>query len=179
VNIIAVLYSALWGTEESCLSKSRPFLFPVKATCRWRRVRDVGVMLLALVTLRMTAMQSVLGSRSSWGSRQDISQCTVYCIPFVNHRAPTLEGVQVCMSSAYNSLFLFWGFIYTHYCKCKNFGPSRESKFTQLIFSHIKWWKEKLFLLPFGFWEGNFYHWAWDTRIFHEPEFSAGGSTFL
>jgi hypothetical protein len=100
-------------------------------------VKSVGGMILAQVTLQMTAIQSFLGSRSFRVSLQDFIQCTVCYSPSVHRQAPTLSTVRVCTFFAVNWLF---GFLYlltnTHNFKFKNFRPSRESNLTLFIFSH-------------------------------------------
>jgi len=76
VNVSAAHYGANWGTNERRFSKSRLSAVPVWATCRWRRVRGGGVMMLAVVTLQMTVRELVLGSRPSWGSWPNFRQRT-------------------------------------------------------------------------------------------------------
>jgi hypothetical protein len=83
----------------------------------------------------MTAMQSVLGSRSFRCSWQDYSRCTVYYSPSVNRRTPTLAIVRFFTFRADTGFCLFV-YNYAHNFKRKNFRPSLESNFTLIIFSH-------------------------------------------
>ena len=94
--------------------------------------------------------------------------CTTVRLSIVGRHPGDCDGLYVLCRYR---LFWFFVLIYTHKFKFKNFRSSPESNFTLIIFSHIQWWKKIFFLRPFGFWSGN-------SRILHQTEVNAGGSTF-
>jgi hypothetical protein len=91
----AVLYSAPWGTNECWYSRSRLFVVPVRAKCRWKREHwwnDTGPG--HCTTNRQSVIQLVLGSSPSWCSWPDFSQSTEYCcLPVVGRPVGRMCGV--------------------------------------------------------------------------------------
>jgi hypothetical protein len=78
------------GLRTNSAVRNRAFVFRVRTSCGWSRVRSICSVVLVKVTARLTVSQSgsQLVSQSvsqSWfssncgGSRPDFSQCTEYC----------------------------------------------------------------------------------------------------